>query len=239
MNLLELLTRTNYKWGQACKGLSPLFTSIGEVLENEYNSYNIYPPKDKIFNAFKIDPEDVKVIICGMDPYFNHNQADGMAFSCQTETPPSLQVIFNELERTYHRHRIVSDLSDWRDQGVLLLNSILTVRRGLPLSHSNLKWQEFTSRVIKSLGNKGIPILAMGSEAQNLVRQLDIDKKFIVFTASHPAADARGKSLKFYGSGIFHQCNEYLKSKRLTEIKWLDETNSKKSTTDAVLTGFD
>jgi uracil-DNA glycosylase len=239
MNLLELLTRTNYKWGQACKGLSPLFTSIGDVLENEYNSYNIYPPKDKIFNAFKIDPEDVKIICLLQDPYSGHNQADGMALSCQTETPPSLQVIFNELERTYHRHRIISDLSDWRDQGVLLLNTILTVRRGLPLSHSNLKWQEFTNRVIKSLGNKGIPILAMGSEAQTLVRQLDVDKKFIVFIAHHPASDARGNSLKFYGSGIFHKCNEYLKSQGKPEIKWLNESNSTKSTTDAVLTGFD
>jgi len=242
--MIQLLTKTNKKWGAACSPFSSLLETIEKELDLEYNSYNIYPLKEDIFNAFKIDPEEVKVLILGQDPFSKHNQAHGLAFSCIGETPPSLQVIFYELERVYRRMRFDSILEDWRDQGVLLLNSILTVRRGAPMSHSHIPWSIFTSKIIKGMALKGVVILSFGTEAKNVIHESikkcteEEKSKMNILEVGHPAADARGNGkMRFYGSSVFKNCNDILISKNLKPINWINE-NSTISTDKCILEGI-
>lgn len=222
--MIDLLKKQNKNWGVLCEPLSPFLLNIEQELIKEYNSYNVFPKKEDIFNAFKLDPTKIKVLIIGADPYNGTNEADGLAFSCQDKIPPSLQIMFNELERTYNKQRFVSDLSDWRDQGVFLLNTILTVRRGAPLSHEHLNWTYFTHTIIRYLYNKGVIVLCFGTKAKDsLLASIKGELNENVLVCGHPAADARGKKKKFYGTGIFKQCNDLLIKKNQPPINWIGD----------------
>ena len=138
------------------------FKKLTSFLEDEYSSKVIYPPKDKVFNAFSLTPYDeVRVVILGQDPYINPNQAEGLAFSVQegNKLPPSLRNIFKLLNIDLGIDRINPSLVNWAKQGVLLLNATLTVREGKSMSHKGKGWEKFIDNIIKAVNEKDTPVL--------------------------------------------------------------------------------
>lgn len=210
-----------------------------ELLKDELNSQNfaniikflnsqtavIYPPKELIFNAFNLcKPSDLKVIIIGQDPYHNAGEAMGLAFSTPNniKTPPSLKNIFKELFDDLDCDIFTSrssDLTSWANQGVLLLNTALTVEQNRPASHSKIGWQIFTAGVIRVINAKFDHCVFMlwGNHAKNLASLIDSNRHMIL-TAAHPSPLARGA---FFGSRHFSQCNVYLLTHGKTLIDWL------------------
>ncbi|MDY6135337.1 uracil-DNA glycosylase [Campylobacter lanienae] len=210
-----------------------------ELLKDELNSQNfaniikflnsqtavIYPPKDLIFNAFNLCKiENLKVIIVAQDPYHNPQEAMGLAFSVPqgVRIPPSLKNIFKELIDDINSNILVnrsSDLSDWARQGVLLLNSALTVEKNRPVSHAKIGWQGFINGVIKIINLKFNHCVFMlwGNHAKALSSLIDLNSHLIL-QAAHPSPLARGA---FFGSRHFSKCNEYLLAHSKTPIKWL------------------
>ncbi|MDY5520014.1 uracil-DNA glycosylase [Campylobacter lanienae] len=210
-----------------------------ELLKDELNSQNfaniikflnsqtavIYPPKDLIFNAFNLCKiENLKVIIVAQDPYHNPQEAMGLAFSVPqgVRIPPSLKNIFKELIDDINSNILVnrsSDLSDWARQGVLLLNSALTVEKNRPVSHAKIGWQGFINGVIKIINLKFNHCVFMlwGNHAKALSPLID-PNSHLILQAAHPSPLARGA---FFGSRHFSKCNEYLLAHSKTPIKWL------------------
>jgi len=183
----------------------------------------IYPPQKDIFNALKETPyDDVKVVILGQDPYHGPNQAHGLCFSVQPgiPAPPSLQNIFKELQTdvgfTIPNHGC---LKAWTKQGVLLLNTCLTVERGKPQSHSHIGWQRFTDRVIESLNDHphGIVFLLWGSHAQSKGALVDVTKHRVL-KAPHPSPLSAHRG--FFGSAHFSKANACLEKTGRGEINW-------------------
>ena len=210
-----------------------------ELLKDELNSQNlaniikflnsqtavIYPPKDLIFNAFNLCKiENLKVIIVAQDPYHNPQEAMGLAFSVPqgVRIPPSLKNIFKELIDDINSNILVnrsSDLSDWARQGVLLLNSALTVEKNRPASHAKIGWQGFINGVIKIINLKFNHCVFMlwGNHAKSLSPLID-PNSHLILQAAHPSPLARGA---FFGSRHFSKCNEYLLAHSKTPIKWI------------------
>ena len=210
-----------------------------ELLRDELNSQNfaniikflnsqtavIYPPKDLIFNAFNLCKiENLKVIIVAQDPYHNPQEAMGLAFSVPqgVRIPPSLKNIFKELIDDINSNILVnrsSDLSDWARQGVLLLNSALTVEKNRPVSHAKIGWQGFINGVIKIINLKFNHCVFMlwGNHAKALSSLID-PNSHLILQAAHPSPLARGA---FFGSRHVSKCNEYLLAHSKTPIKWL------------------
>lgn len=219
--------------------ISYLDPSWQELLKDELNSQNfaniikflnsqtatIYPPKELIFNAFNLcKPSDLKVIIIGQDPYHNAGEAMGLAFSTPNniKTPPSLKNIFKELFDDLDCDIFTSrssDLTSWAKQGVLLLNTALTVEQNRPASHSKIGWQIFTAGVIRVINAKFDHCVFMlwGNHAKNLASLIDSNHHMIL-KAAHPSPLARGA---FFGSRHFSQCNAYLLSHGKALIDWL------------------
>ena len=185
--------------------------------------YKIYPQPSNWFSAFAYTPFDrVKVVILGQDPYHGPGQAHGLSFSVpdNVPAPPSLQNIFNELEADLgHRNPARSCLQKWARQGVLLLNSVLTVRDGQAGSHQNQGWEEFTDEVIHVLNEQRehLVFILWGSYAQKKGRLVDRNKH-LVLESAHPSplSAARG----FIGSRPFSKCNDYLASHGEKPIDW-------------------
>lgn len=199
------------------------FKQLMEFLNVEYNTQTIYPPRETIFSALKTTPySKVKVVVIGQDPYHGPNQAHGMCFSVQpgVKPPPSLVNIYKELQQEYGysipRH---GNLMSWSQQGVLLLNAILTVRGGQPMSHKGKGWEEFTDTVIQRLSERDEPMvfLLWGAPAQKKVSLINT-KKHLVLKTSHPSplSSYRG----FSGCGHFKMTNEFLKKYHMTPIDW-------------------
>ena len=210
-----------------------------ELLKDELNSQNfanivkflnsqtavIYPPKDLIFNAFNLCKiENLKVRIVAQDPYHNPQEAMGLAFSVPqgVRIPPSLKNIFKELIDDINSNILVnrsSDLSDWARQGVLLLNSALTVEKNRPVSHAKIGWQGFINGVIKiiNLRFNHCVFMLWGNHAKALSPLID-PNSHLILQAAHPSPLARGA---FFGSRHFSKCNEYLLAHSKTPIKWL------------------
>ena len=210
-----------------------------ELLKDELNSQNfanivkflnsqtavIYPPKDLIFNAFNLCKiENLKVIIVAQDPYHKPQEAMGLAFSVPqgVRIPPSLKNIFKELIDDINSNILVnrsSDLSDWARQGVLLLNSALTVEKNRPVSHAKIGWQGFINGVIKiiNLRFNHCVFMLWGNHAKALSPLID-PNSHLILQAAHPSPLARGA---FFGSRHFSKCNEYLLAHSKTPIKWL------------------
>ncbi|MBF0913672.1 uracil-DNA glycosylase [Candidatus Gracilibacteria bacterium] len=187
----------------------------------------IYPNPKNIFKAFDKTPFDkVKVVILGQDPYHGPNQAQGFCFSVQngTKLPPSLQNIYKELERSLGiKPSLNGDLTIWSEQGVFLLNAILTVEGGKPASHSQIGWEKFTDEVIKQISEKkeNVIFLLWGAFAQSKEKLIDEKKHFILKT-THPSPFSAHRG--FIGSDCFKKTNEILEKIGKEKIDWkLDE----------------
>jgi len=183
----------------------------------------IYPPQDDILRAFDLcDFRKVKVVILGQDPYHGFGQAHGLAFSVNKgiKMPPSLVNIFKEIQRD-REYNLPNhgDLSAWAKQGVLLLNSILTVEESKPLSHQNMGWQTFTQKCIQWLNvyADGLVFMLWGSSAQKLAVEINTEKHQI-FSTSHPSPLSVYRG--FSGCGHFSKVNEFLVSKGKDPINW-------------------
>ena len=198
------------------------FQNLWQKVENEYTSGECFPPKEQIFRAFELTPfENIKIVIIGQDPYHNDFQANGLCFSVSenVKAPPSLKNIFTELNNDLGIERTKTELNDWAEQGVLLLNATLSVRAHSPNSHKDLGWEKFTDFVIKKISEKrqDIVFVLWGAFAQKKEELIDSSKHFIVKSA-HPSPFSVYRG--FYGSKPFSKINDYLKSKNLKPISW-------------------
>ena len=199
------------------------YLELREFLIKEYKSHLIYPDKYKIFEALKLtDYEDVKIVILGQDPYHGPNQAHGLAFSVSlgVPIPPSLLNIYKELERDMN-FRIPNHgyLVDWSKQGVLLLNTALTVRAGMANSHRGKGWEIFTDQVIRllSLREKPMVFLLWGKNAAEKEALIDTSKH-LVLKAPHPSPLSAHRG--FLGCGHFSKANEFLTKNSIAPINW-------------------
>ena len=199
------------------------YLELREFLIKEYKSHLIYPDKYKIFEALKLtDYEDVKIVILGQDPYHGPNQAHGLAFSVSlgVPIPPSLLNIYKELERDIN-FRIPNHgyLVDWSKQGVLLLNTALTVRAGMANSHRGKGWEIFTDQVIRllSLREKPMVFLLWGKNAAEKEALIDTSKH-LVLKAPHPSPLSAHRG--FLGCGHFSKANEFLIKNSIAPINW-------------------
>lgn len=199
------------------------FKKLIKRIENERKKHTVFPSKEKVFTAFKLCPLwTTKVIILGQDPYHAKGQANGLCFSVPTGTkpPPSLNNIIKELQSDL---KILitknGNLENWAKQGVLLLNSILTVRANEARSHQNLGWEKFTDTVITKLSEKktGLIFLLWGNFAQKKISLINTEKHYIL-KSSHPSPLSVYKG--FMGCRHFSKTNEILKKNNLTPIKW-------------------
>jgi uracil-DNA glycosylase len=198
------------------------YKNLRKFLINEYNIFEVYPPMKDIFNALKYTSfEDTKVIILGQDPYINPKEAHGLAFSIQPpiEPPPSLKNIFRELKDDCGC--FIPDngnLIPWAKQGILLLNTVLTVRRGSSNSHSGEGWENFTDTVLKILNEnkENLIFLLWGKNAQKKI-PLITPKRHLVLTAAHPSPLAGGR---FFGCKHFSKTNKFLEEINSSIIDW-------------------
>lgn len=207
----------------------PYMLSLLKFIEQEYQQAKVYPVKDHIWNAFNLTSlDDVRVVIMGQDPYHGAGQAHGLSFSVQNQVkiPPSLKNIFKELNRDLNLTIPDSgNLQAWAQQGVLLLNSCLTVREGEPASHAKHGWETFTQGCIDYINDHktGVVFLAWGRFAHDVCAKVDTTKHCVIKT-SHPSplgATKQGKTFDaFLGSGCFSQANDYLEQHSMAKIDW-------------------
>lgn len=203
----------------------PYFTALlDEVAVARTNGTVIYPPQADIFNAFKLtELSKLKVVILGQDPYHEPNQAHGLAFSVRNgvKVPPSLANIYKELALEYPDftppHH--GNLQSWAEQGVLLLNTVLTVIANQPNSHRKLGWEQFTDQVISSISQhcQSIVFLLWGSHAQKKARLID-SKRHHILTAPHPSPLSAHRG--FLGCGHFLHTNSLLQNSNRPPINW-------------------
>ena len=199
------------------------FNDLSSFVNKEQDTKSIYPLDDNIFNAFKLTPlEEIKVVILGQDPYHGEGQAHGLAFSVQDRIafPPSLRNIFQEYSSDlgYEIPRSGS-LIKWAEEGVFLLNTVLTVRANEAHSHKGQGWEVFTDAVIKMISDQreNIVFILWGKPAQLKVKLID-ESKHLVLKAPHPSplSSYRG----FFGSKPFSEANAYLKEHKIKVINW-------------------
>lgn len=212
-------------WGEALKDEfdKPYFRQLSEFLHSQKKQgVTIYPKGGDIFNAFSLTPPDkVKAVIIGQDPYHGPGQAHGLSFSVPdgVTPPPSLKNIFKEIESDLGiRMSGSGNLEKWARQGVLMLNSSLTVQAGMPASHSKIGWEYFTDAVISylSANRKGIVFLLWGNYARSKRSLIDASRHYIL-EAAHPSPLARGA---FFGCRHFSKTNRILESQGLAPIDW-------------------
>lgn len=201
----------------------PYYQKLREFLKAEYSTRSIYPDMYDIFNALKLTPySSVKAVIFGQDPYHEPGQAHGLSFSVKkgTELPPSLVNIYKELESDLGIPPASSgDLTPWAEQGVLMMNAVLTVRRGSANSHKGMGWESFTDAVIRKLNERTTPIafILWGANARS-------KKAYItnpihgIFESAHPSPlSAYGG---FFGSRVFSRVNKFLVENEIPPIDW-------------------
>ena len=199
------------------------YLSLREFLKAEYFSKKIYPPMNDIFNAFKYTSyEDARVVILGQDPYHGEGQAHGLCFSVKEGVPfpPSLKNIFKEIKESLGIDMPKSgELVGWAKQGVLLLNTTLTVREGAPQSHKGRGWEILTDRIIELMNEKERPVVFMlwGGNAR-AKKSLITNKHHLVLECAHPSPLSAYAG--FFGSNHFAKANEYLESKNERPIDW-------------------
>ena len=200
---------------------SPGFKKFMEKIKHEYKTKTCYPTYENIFNALKMTPhERVKVVIIGQDPYHGEGQAHGLSFSVQKgiAKPPSLQNIFKELKDDLGIPISENgDLTKWAKEGVLLLNSILTVEKSKPLSHKDYGWQLLTDHIIKILNQKDTPIVFIlwGSFARSK-KTLITNPKHLIIESVHPSPLSAYNG--FFGSKPFSKTNQFLKANKIKEV---------------------
>jgi uracil-DNA glycosylase len=199
------------------------FQSFFQMIKNIYKEKEIYPPKDLIFEALKSTSfKNTKVVILGQDPYHGEKEANGLSFSVNKDIkiPPSLRNIYLELSNDLNipipNH---GDLSSWAKEGVLLLNSVLTVEKDKAASHRNKGWELFTDYVIKVLNEKEEPIVFIlwGNYARSKKKFIN-NKKHLIIESTHPSPFSANNG--FFGSRPFSKTNNFLKKNNLQEINW-------------------
>lgn len=219
------MIRFNNDWDELLKDefLKPYYRQLREFLKDEYSQYTIYPPMNDLFNAFKFTSlEDTKVVILGQDPYHGENQSHGLAFSVKPgiRIPPSLLNMFKELQESLDC-QIPNNgyLIEWALQGVLLLNTVLTVRQAQPNSHKGKGWEQFTDSVIRLLNERKEPIvfLLWGNNAKQKMKMITNPVHYIL-TAVHPSPLSASRG--FFGCNHFKKANEFLEQQGETPINW-------------------
>lgn len=202
----------------------PYFNKLIDFVKDEYTNHVCYPLGKQIFNAFdKCRFEDTRVVILGQDPYHNPGQAHGLCFSVNdgVPMPPSLLNVFKELRDDVQKPMPTSgNLEKWAEQGVLLLNSTLTVRAGKAGSHQKQGWEKFTDEVIRTINNKkdNVVFMLWGKYAQDKGKVINPERHFVL-KSKHPSplsANFGG----WFGNKHFSQANNYLKAKGLEPIEW-------------------
>ena len=199
------------------------FKKFMKVVDNEYETKTIFPPKNYIFNALKLTPySNVKVVIVGQDPYHGVGEAHGLSFSVQKgiKVPPSLQNIYKELyDDLKIPIRSDGDLTGWAKEGVLLLNAVLTVVKDTPASHRNLGWERLTDYIIKILNEKEEPIVFIlwGNFAKEKAKFIT-NPKHLIITSPHPSPFSARYG--FFGSKPFSRANEFLEKNNRGKIDW-------------------
>ena len=200
----------------------PYFLELSEFLRREYEKKTIFPPKPLVFRAFKTNLEDIKVVILGQDPYHTPGAAHGLAFSVPSteKIPPSLVNIYKEIDSDIGKHANTSgSLKSWQEQGVLLLNNVLTVEAHRPGSHRGHGWETFTEAVIKYLSEtrENLVFILWGRDARSKKPLIDASKHLILESA-HPSPLSAHAG--FFGSKPFSKTNAYLKEHHKKEIIW-------------------
>lgn len=203
---------------------SQSFKKLLDFVDLEYKNSTVYPPKKDVFSAFNHTSfENVSVVILGQDPYHNPGQANGLSFSVPAGVtpPPSLKNIYREIQSDLEIEKDMSkgNLDSWADQGVLLLNSVLTVRQNEPGSHKNQGWEDFTDYVIQVLSEKkeGLVFMLWGNYAKTKGKHIDTSKH-LVLKSPHPSPFSARAG--FLGNNHFSQCNAYLVKKNRHKIDW-------------------
>lgn len=214
----------NKKWDEILKDEfnKEYFKKLGTFVKNEYKNKICYPNYSDIFNALRYtDYDEVRVVILGQDPYHDINQAHGLSFSVKNEVkaPPSLRNIFKELENDLGIVKKNNDLTSWTKQGVLLLNSIMTVEKDKPLSHVGKGWEIFTDNIIKELNKSDKPIIFVlwGSYARGK-KELISNPIHHIIESVHPSPLSANRG--FLGSKPFSKINKYLKQDGFDTINW-------------------
>ena len=199
------------------------FKKLLEFLKEEYQTKTVYPKRNEIFNAFRYTSFDnLKVVIIGQDPYHGPKQAEGLSFSVSNEVlkPPSLKNIFKELESDlgipFPEH---NSLKPWANEGVLLLNAVLTVEEHNPASHKDKGWETFTDNVIKVINKKEEPVVFIlwGAFARSK-KDLITNPKHLIIESAHPSPFSAYNG--FFGSKPFSKTNEFLKKNGIKEVNW-------------------
>lgn len=202
----------------------PYYRSLYEFVKEEYSTHTVFPPADKIFEALHLTPlSNIKVVILGQDPYHGENQAHGLSFSVpksQKKIPPSLVNIYKELHDdvgTYIPNN--GNLLKWTNQGVLLLNTILTVRAHKAFSHQGKGWENFTDAIINIINGTDRPIVFMlwGSAAISKAKMLN-NPKHLVLKTVHPSPLSAYRG--FFGCKHFSKANEFLIKNNISPIDW-------------------
>ena len=212
----------SWKAALASEFTQPYWNDLTQYVKTAYQSTSIYPPAGQIFRAFDLCPlSSVKVVIVGQDPYHGSGQATGLSFAVSegVSIPPSLQNIFKEIALdTGVQPEHSGDLTRWAQQGVLLLNSVLTVQAGQPASHKDKGWEKFTDAVIAAVTakRKNVAYLLWGKYAQQKGAQIDREQN-LVLTSTHPSPYSADK---FFGNHHFSTCNFYLEQHGIPPIDW-------------------
>ena len=199
------------------------YMELLSFLNREYELHTVYPPKKEIYNAFTLTPfEEVKVVILGQDPYHEKGQAMGLSFSVPDgiAIPRSLQNIYKEIKAEYgYDIPKTGNLTGWAKQGVLLLNSVLTVREGEAASHQKKGWETFTDEVLKEINKKENPVVFMlwGNFARSK-KFLIKGENHLILEAAHPSPLSASRG--FFGCNHFKLCNKFLKDHGYREIDW-------------------
>ena len=212
-------------WDKVLKEMfdSKEYQMFFQKIEKEYHNKTIYPKKENIYNALKLTPyENVKVVIVGQDPYHGENEAHGLSFSVPKgiKLPPSLKNIYKELLNDLN---IVEpncgDLTSWAKEGVLLLNSVLTVEKDKPASHAKIGWNKYTDYIIQKINekDKSVVFILWGNFAKTK-RELITNPKHLIITSAHPSPFSARNG--FFGSKPFSKTNEYLKENNIKPINW-------------------
>lgn len=201
------------------------FNSFMNLINEDYNNYDVYPTKENIFKALELtDYNDVKVVILGQDPYHQKGQANGLAFSVENgiKTPPSLRNIFKEIYDDLSIVNTNTDLSTWAKQGVLLLNTVLTVKDSTPKSYANTYWNKFTDEIISKVSDKkNIIFLLWGNDA--IAKKQLIDQDNYILTSTHPSPLSAYRG--FLGCKHFSKTNKILLDLNEDIIDWSTDEN--------------
>lgn len=214
----------NNDWDIVLKNVfeSEGFNRFLKIVRKEYETYTCFPKYEDIFNALKITPyKNVKIVIIGQDPYHGEGEAHGLSFSVRdnVKLPPSLKNIYKELYDDLKITNTKGDLTSWAKEGVLLLNSVLTVKKDLPASHKDLGWERLTDYIIKCINLKEEPVVFIlwGSFARSK-KTLITNKRHLIIESTHPSPFSARNG--FFGSKPFSKANEFLKQNNIKEVNF-------------------